>query len=1573
VQTNDANLLSQSSDSYQLGFGSAARTSGNISSTLLQNASIKGGAINITAANDFTNLAASISTSKNTTSDSSSGVSSVSSGDLNILAGNNVNISTLQLHNRSESRWGSGKKGGVSITDSVTNLSSDINVAGSLTASAVSDSGSNSSGGNINITGSSLTSADNLTLTAQNDVTIQSAQDTTYNFSAGRLGRGKSYLNQSSSTTQIESDLTTTNNGNISITSGYNNTDTIGATDAKGSINILASKLTTSDTDNNTSNNTGSGNITLAAKEDLVIASELNTTYSEKLSGKKSFSTTRENLSIDSESINVSSEITGNNITTSSGNNTYIIASNLTGSGSGSLIAGKYVDPNDSTNISYNSNATMNIISAADEKFHYAMSQKISTDYKAVAVATVAAVAGTVATGGTGALVMAGSATSGAMMGAQAKKSKTATEMTYDAVQKSSELKFDGNLKIESGSDTNITSSNLAANQVDINTGKITDQNGDLQTINTEANLNIATIADIHQSESSVKKTHANYGMLAVTSFAVGAASNVAGKAAGNYAGSLGASKLVQFGASVAASKLTNLALEDAALKASMEKSDSSNSSTIKTQKSSEIFATENLNINSANDITISGSNLRTGNGDISVVAGDNVLIQNAMNGFESNASSSNKSFTKKSVNDSGRYKEEIVSSNIASGGNLSIQTNSNNSSENSGNVTIVSSNLSSKGDLALGSFSIATNSDGTYQTDANGNLVTTSSGKINNLFILAAEAKDESWSSSNKSNKLALKSNEQKNYTLDTSLTSSAITSEKNLTINTEGDVNISASNLSSGLNTLINTGGDFNVSSDDETHVSQSSSKEKGFKNFDLKYNRGRLTAGANIGISELTSDLSETSQVASNITSEGSLLVNSLNNANIKSSNIVVKDDLFVLAKNDISVDANSESKSLTTENKSINDRTYVGVGNSYAETYYAVDDVLKAKQALSKAVSNYEDAKKDPAVEGEDLRYYEANVALATTNLYMVTQQAANQAKQAAADSKSAGFYATAGTTLTTNSTKTSSSSTTHIASNLIATDGNITLQSNLGDVNIKGSNLNSFLGDINLTAKNLGNDPSKGNVNILSVENVTTSKSSQNNTTTSIQADVHSSSASVSAIFSALNSDFNSYQLTNINSKLNAENGAINIKSNQDTNIEGAKLLAQNITLNVGNNLNIESKQNISNSKSETNGFTVGGSMSTLGGPSATFGLTKGKSKSDRLWVDDQTSVIGTSSVVINTKENTNLVGAVIANSTNGVIGEGAIDGGNLILNTKSLTFKDLSDHDKSSSYFASVTASIGTSTDQSGNSSVDPSQGSTQIIAKYNKEIIEQKTKASIGRGSIILNSNLTFDSDMNLESATGGEIANSNNSMISGLNRDISNTQEITKHQKIGGLDVNLTLNHQSLANLTTAKGRTQEAENLKYLGKAFYVASPIGVSQLIENYTGRELTWKPGDVARFKEKGREFETSVPGANTIGMANTIDLNDPKDANKLYLIGQPITAYPGYDPGFAREGGTVSKIANPINGMNSMSVFHDKFTEDTFLGAPGLLQLSIIPAIPINYYGLIGKSIRNLYEQPANK
>ena len=51
--------------------------------------------------------------------------------------------------------------------------------------------------------------------------------------------------------------------------------------------------------------------------------------------------------------------------------------------------------------------------------------------------------------------------------------------------------------------------------------------------------------------------------------------------------------------------------------------------------------------------------------------------------------------------------------------------------------------------------------------------------------------------------------------------------------------------------------------------------------------------------------------------------------------------------------------------------------------------------------------------------------------------------------------------------------------------------------------------------------------------------------------------------------------------------------------------------------------------------------------------------------------------------------------------------------------------------------------------------------------------------------------------------------------------------------------------------------------------------------------------------------------------------------------------------------------------------MNSaVAIPHDKFADQGFFSKDGPLQLSIVPFIPIGYYSLIGKSFRNLYEEP---
>jgi hypothetical protein len=293
----------------------------------------------------------------------------------------------------------------------------------------------------------------NITISAKDDVTIASAQDSYYHFSAGKTGRGKSFLNKSESTTQVSSDLTTTNNGNIAINSGVNNTDTVGSDGAKGNLTITASNLTTRDDDGNSANNTGSGNITLAARNEVDIESALNTSYSESFSSKKGSSSFKSSKDVAIDAINVFSNISSNgNIQINSGSDTNITASNLSGT-NGSILVGKYTDTNP-LSATYgqqviNNDAKLTIASGQDYHYKYHEETKIKTDRAAMVVGAAAAIAVVVATGGTGAVAIASAGAGGALTGAQGKRGRTLTNETTEIVQKSSNLNFTNDLNID--------------------------------------------------------------------------------------------------------------------------------------------------------------------------------------------------------------------------------------------------------------------------------------------------------------------------------------------------------------------------------------------------------------------------------------------------------------------------------------------------------------------------------------------------------------------------------------------------------------------------------------------------------------------------------------------------------------------------------------------------------------------------------------------------------------------------------------------------------------------------------------------------------------------------------------------------------------------------------------------------------------------------------------------------------------------------------------------------------------------------------------------------------------------
>ena len=314
-------------------------------------------------------------------------------------------------------------------------------------------------------------------------------------------------------------------------------------------------------------------------------------------------------------------------------------------------------------------------------------------------------------------------------------------------------------------------------------------------------------------------------------------------------------------------------------------------------------------------------------------------------------------------------------------------------------------------------------------------------------------------------------------------------------------------------------------------------------------------------------------------------------------------------------------------------------------------------------------------------------------------------------------------------------KSKSSNSDAIGSILLA-GNDINLTTTNQDIKIKGSNLDAD-NNINITS---GND-----LEILASQN--NSNNSSKSFDVEVDVDIIGTSGAGATDISASISKNKASSLTNNNATISANNN-LNINTNNNTNIKGANLIARNdLILTSGNNLNIESLQDVSKSKSDS--LSIGVGFGEGAGKSGNIGVST--SKANKQWVNNQTSIIGQNSVTINTGNKTNLKGALIANKA-----ADGTDQGNLTLNTQTLTYSDIQDKDKARSL--SLGVGIGndpkTNAQQSGNFNFD-----------YSSHDIEQLTKATIGQGTL----NITDDSNS-----------------IAELNRDITKSQEITKYQKV-------------------------------------------------------------------------------------------------------------------------------------------------------------------------------------------
>jgi len=257
--------------------------------------------------------------------------------------------------------------------------------------------------------------------------------------------------------------------------------------------------------------------------------------------------------------------------------------------------------------------------------------------------------------------------------------------------------------------------------------------------------------------------------------------------------------------------------------------------------------------------------------------------------------------------------------------------------------------------------------------------------------------------------------------------------------------------------------------------------------------------------------------------------------------------------------------------------------------------------------------------------------------------------------------------------------------------------------------------------------------------------------------------------------------YESDSVTYNNSQLIATNVNLNVSNNAD--FLGANVNAQDsLNLNVGNDLNIESKRNANNSNSNgfnlSAGFGIGnGSITSANG---SVGANTGRTKVKQTVLS---SVTG-NKVNVNVENNTHLKGSLLASGQYDENGN-FIDNGNLDYTTKTLTFSNSTD----SVYNSNNSFNVGTNVGFADNTAKDPQAdnnsptkiSSTNLAFSNDLGYQRAKTLATLGSGNINI-------------------IDKENSDDITPLNRDTKNISKTMVNVNYG-VSVDATLDHRMLS----------------------------------------------------------------------------------------------------------------------------------------------------------------------------
>jgi filamentous hemagglutinin family protein len=506
-------------------------------------------------------------------------------------------------------------------------------------------------------------------------------------------------------------------------------------------------------------------------------------------------------------------------------------------------------------------------------------------------------------------------------------------------------------------------------------------------------------------------------------------------------------------------------------------------------------------------------------------------------------------------------------------------------------------------------------------------------------------------------------------------------------------------------------------------------------------------------------------------------GQLVLNAQHDLAVLGAAINVSGDAVLSAGNELMIGGNEGI--LTREHKDTTEIITVSasIRNAYLDAALAVKALADAAEAIKdakRALSEAEDRASRGELDPDGVKYFHMNLTAATANLVQM-EIAMAAALAAGAAAAGTGFYVS-GSAVRDKTVTTSTTTQGQWQGSNIAVGGNAALIAG-EKIKIQGSDVN--------VGKALVVDAKK--IALIAGEEHSSSKSK----TTQENEGFSMSSLGGGSINAGLHqSDADSQGTHYVNTHLNTGTLASTSDSLQ---LAGAVIEADHVGIRTGA-LSVVSLQDTYQSKSKTVGGNVGISGGQGGVTGASIAADFQKSETERRWVDEQSGIIGHDSLHI-TADDMLLTGALIANATRGENGH-LVDQGNLQLKTNTLVVNNLYDVDRAKTIGANLAVgiNIGSGTKVQGTQTNAPagttSTGAAAAASKgnvplnsitagglYTGHVTERTTFATVGMGQV----------------EVGGELLTTENGPL--VNRDVANTQVITRDQDIGGLNASVTV----------------------------------------------------------------------------------------------------------------------------------------------------------------------------------